>query len=136
MDLKEFVKESIVQISKGILEANEELRDTEGLVNPSSLIPEENTTPTVYRTGSPLYDYENVTRLAHTVNFDVAISAERGQNSGGGLKLSIASFGINGESKSSVNDKLVSRIQFNIPVIFPSDPQSEIKMSRYTVRPE
>lgn len=134
MDLKEFVKESIVQISNGILEANKELRDTDGLVNPSSLIPEQDTTPTVYRTGSPLYDDEtNVTRLAQTVNFDVAISAERGQNSGGGLKLSIASFGINGESKSSENDKLVSRIQFNIPVIFPSDPDSETKMSRYLV---
>jgi hypothetical protein len=117
MDLQEFIKESLVQISKGIIEANEALADTDAVVNPTGV--------QAYSTEAKAYGrvderFKDKDSIVHLVKFDVALHAEAGTETGGGLKLSIASIGVGAEGKSSDSEKSESRIQFDIPMVYPN----------------
>ena len=120
MDLKEFVKETIVQISKGIDEANTELADTEAMVNPIYVKMNSNDAQGYGRTKERQPNYGNPdSKLLQRVDFDVAVSVEAGQQGSAGAKLSIASIGIGAEGKTESSNKSESRIKFTIPVVFP-----------------
>ena len=117
MDLKDFVKESLVQISKGIEEANEELSGTGAMINPLNITINTESSQAYGRTGSPANKGDS--RVVENVDFDVAVVAEAGAQTNAGLKLSIASIGIGGDGQSNTKDKSESRIRFRIPVVFP-----------------
>lgn len=118
MDLKEFIKESLVQISKGITEANQELEGTGSLVNPSGI--RSNPNPNETESYARIIDTKKVgNEIVHWISFDVALHAESNSESGGGLKLSIASFGASANGKSSDGEKSESRVQFEIPMKYP-----------------
>lgn len=117
MDLKDFVKESLVQISKGINEANLELSETGAMINPLNITINTENSQAYGRTGKPANKGDS--RVVENVDFDVAVVAESGAQTNAGLKLSIASIGIGGDGQSNTKDKSESRIQFRIPVVFP-----------------
>ena len=119
MDLKDFVKESLVQISKGISEANEELEATGAMINPLNVIINTDKSQAYGRTGKPAYDVNGTSRVVEKVDFDVAVVAEAGAQTKAGIKLSIASIGLGADGQSNTKDKSESRIKFTIPVIFP-----------------
>jgi hypothetical protein len=76
MDLKDFVKESIVQISKGIEEANTELADSEAMVNPIYVSLNSNDAQGYGRTKKrDDSGFKNPdSKLLQKVDFDVAVS--------------------------------------------------------------
>lgn len=125
MNLNEFIKESIVQISNGIIGANEELKDTGAVVNPEHL--------KVYSENAKAFgrvekqDDEKYP-LVHLIEFDVAIEAGTGSSAGGGLNLSIASIGIGGKAETKSSNNTVSRLQFKIPMVFPTKDYFEKKI--------
>jgi hypothetical protein len=120
MDLKEFVKESIVQISKGIEEANAELKDSEAMVNPLYVTMNSKDEQGYGRTKQRNPDYANPgAKLIQKVDFDVAVSVEAGEQGSAGAKLSIASIGIGAEGKIESSNRSESRIKFSVPVVFP-----------------
>ena len=120
MDLKEFVKESIVQISKGIEEANSELNDSEAMVNPIYVQMHSNDAQGYGRTKERDPNYSDPdSKLLQKVSFDVAVSVEAGQQGSAGAKLSIASIGIGAEGKTESSNRSESRIKFSVPVVFP-----------------
>ena len=117
MNLNDFIKESIVQISNGIIGANEELEDTGAVVNPEHL--------KVYSENAKAFGRvekqdDEIHPLVHLIEFDVAIEAGTGSSAGGGLNLSVASIGIGGKAEKTSNNNTVSRLQFKIPMVFPT----------------
>ena len=120
MELKEFIKQSIIEISEAVEESNEYFssKSINAFVNPEF----------IYENGKDKraftmpFDEEspNENRFIENIDFDVAVTTG-GEISGeakGGIK--IASFEIGG--KGSVVDKQqnVSRIKFTIPVCLPT----------------
>lgn len=118
MDLKDFVKESLVQISKGIVEANQELQEIGAIINPLHVIVNSENSQAYGRTGtSP--NYHKNSRVVEKVEFDVAVVAEEGTQTKAGIKLSVATLGLNAGGQSNASDRSESRIKFTIPVVFP-----------------
>lgn len=117
MDLKDFVRESLVQIATGISEANEALAGTTAVVNPFNV--------QAYSTEAKAYGRLNDAfnakdALVELVDFDVAVTTESGTQTGGGIKISVASIGIGAEGKSTGAQSRESRIRFKIPMVYPS----------------
>ena len=118
MDLKEFVKETLVQISKGIEEANEELKDSAAIVNPLNITGHTENAQTYARTRGPSTQAPE-SRVVQPVKFDVAVVTESGVTGSAGAKLSIASIGIGAEGKKESSNSSESRISFVIPMVYP-----------------
>jgi hypothetical protein len=116
MDLKEFIRESLVQISEGIQEANEKLNESEACVNPHGIQAYSNEAKAYGRINRK---FDNKEQIVQLVDFDVALHADSGTETGGGLKLSIASIGVGADAKSSEKSSSESRIKFSIPMVYP-----------------
>ena len=101
MDLKEFTKQTLVQIVEGVKEANNIIANNNAHIHVSN----------------NRCDYGKQYPITN-VDFDVAITATEteGANGGGGLKVaSLLSIGGGVESKSE--NQTVSRIKYTIPLV-------------------
>lgn len=118
MDLKDFIANSLTQIAEGILAASEALANTDAEVNPTNLATHSNNAQGFGRTEGP----EDVKRgrLVERVTFDVAVTTEGETKGNAGLKVGIASFGLNAGGELTDKTGQASRIQFAIPMVFPS----------------
>jgi len=120
MDLKDFIKESIVQIAKGIDEANKDLENSDAMVNPIYVKTYSDSAQSYGRTKQRDPAFQNPdSKIVQRVEFDVAVVAETGKQGTAGAKISIASIGIGGEGKTESSNKSESRIKFAIPVVYP-----------------
>lgn len=111
MDLKEFTKQTLVQIVEGAIEANDLLADTGARV--VSEAPNNAKNCIIRREGMI-----NVI----DVDFDVAISVTEleGANGGGGLKVaSLLSIGGGVENKSE--NQTISRVKYTLPLVLKND---------------
>jgi len=106
MELEEFVQTTLVQIMRGIMSAQKEWDSKSsgyGVISPAWDGPD---------------DFVNRTQ---GVNFDVAVTAakksERG--GGGGIKV-IAAFEASGKISNSAENSTVSRISFSVPILPPT----------------
>ncbi|ANB67639.1 hypothetical protein [Aeromonas veronii] len=103
MQLDEFVKTSIVQIAKGVKDAQEEVRAFGGAVNPSQ-----------YSIGG----YSKPDK--EKIEFDVALVVQDSTSSEVGGKLSVASmFGMSGKHSGNDSYQQTSRVKFNVHVDLP-----------------
>lgn len=118
MDLKDFIATSLSQIAEGILAASESLAETDAVVNPTHLATHSRDAQGFGRTLLP--DQSERGRLVERVNFDVAVTTEDSTAGKAGLKVGSASFGINAGGDMSSKAGQASRIQFGIPMVFPS----------------
>jgi hypothetical protein len=121
MDLKDFISTSLTQIAEGILAASEALKDTDAVVNPTQLVTHSNSAQGFGRTlKADDATYLSVTRLVERVTFDVAVTTEGSTQGSAGLKVGIGSVGIKvgGDMQDKAGQE--SRIQFTIPMVFPS----------------
>jgi hypothetical protein len=116
MDLKDFITQSLVQIANGIIEANEQLAGTTAVVNPANIQAYSNEAKAYGRLNKAFSEKDALVEL---VEFDVAVTTESGTQTGGGLKISIASIGVGAEGKSTGAQSRESRIKFNIPMVYP-----------------
>lgn len=104
MELDIFLKEALVQISRGIQIANEEL-------SPTRKKPDGTELPKLY-----LLAPGTKQEQGHGIHFDVAITSSTTDEGNGGVKvkLAVVEVDIGGKLKSS--EKAVSRIQFSVNV--------------------
>jgi len=118
MELQEFVKEALAQISQGVKDAQNSVRDIGGYVNPTVNCAE----------GKSEMVYFGETAQGHhvfLVDFDVAISAADKTTAEGGAKLAVATFlSIGGSGGSDSESKSTSRVRFKVPLALPFDQQS------------
>ena len=115
--LKDFIKEALTQIVDANTEFNAEKSGTGA-----------NTNPMVYAYGEAMAsqgffrtpDGQNIV----TINFDVAISAEEGERSGGsgGIKV-LSVFSAEGGMEQATTNTSVSRVRFPIPLRLPGKVQ-------------
>ena len=129
MDLKEFVSETLVSIVDGIKDAQQKSRDLGASVNPGGLMRNKDSVST-----NSIWDNRN-NNYAQPVSFDIAITAEDSAQGGAKVKVLSGIFGgdIGGEKGSK--NVLASRIQFSVPVLFPTE-EIEDSAARTVQRPD
>lgn len=126
MDLKDFVKETLVQISKGVQESIEDVRESGGFTNPAASGSTKGESSSHF--GS-MGDGQNV----FLVEFDVAVTVDEKSEVSGGGKLKVAGvFSVGGEAGSGSTSSSTNRVSFRIPLALPVDPVSreEVKQRR------
>jgi hypothetical protein len=109
MELQEFIKQTLVQITKGITDAQNELKDTECLINPMGYSSASNQIIEGVQNNS-----RSIQKIKMNIVLDVTNSS--GSNSGIGVSRIIKAGIDNTESK---NEKEVTTVEFEIPISFP-----------------
>ena len=108
MELKEFIKEVLADITNAISESQSELNNG-SIISPS--LPNAISTKTIE-------DSKN-NRLISQIDFEVALVTENKQNNskeiGGNIK--VLSAGLNGDKSNRIEN--VSHIRFSIPIVLP-----------------
>lgn len=113
MELKEFVRETLVQITNGVKEAQVECQKAGGLINPMLSIPKAKRSPDGdLRVGD---EYYPATQVEFTVGLTESNTATG--KAGIGVFLSQVSFG--GESSKGSSSQSVTSVRFSITAVFP-----------------
>lgn len=111
MELRQFVSDALVEIFEGVKDAKKKLSD-EGGINPAPM--------------GNAADYAGTTgfmacgrKIATFVDFDVAVTAAEGTGTKGGIGVFAGVVGLGSQGQSSESNSKVSRIRFQVPVLFP-----------------
>lgn len=112
MELKEFIKTAIADITGAVSELQNEL-DNGAIVSPSLPNPISNTTVI-----DP--DNDKVNRRISQIDFDVAITVGDTSAIGAGVKAGIQIFSAKIGGESQTHTENVSRMTFSIPVVLPT----------------
>ena len=104
MDLESFIKETLVQISKGVSSANNELAPERKNKDGTDL-------PKLF-----LLPPGTKQDLGHGVHFDVAITTQTSDEGGSGLKVRLAVVDANLGAKLATSHESVSRVQFSVNI--------------------
>jgi hypothetical protein len=110
VELKEFVTESIIQITKGITKAQEDLKEEWVRINPKP-------NAGVNVISPMLYTAENGAGV-FPLTFDVAVSAED-KEGGGGFGIKVLNVGVNFKDGSQESKSTISRVTFSVPIAYP-----------------
>lgn len=128
MELKEFIKEALVQISEGIEAAQTEVRDCGGFVNPA------------HRASTKTSDTSHFGAVGNgknifLVDFDVSISVVEGTETDAQAKLNVASLlSLGAGGKSEQNSTATNKISFKVPIALPTDSVSEEQLKDQDAR--
>lgn len=116
MDLKEFIKETIVQVTEAIIESNEELKVKGAIVNPGKIKVNSDSSQAYGRESRQI---EHQSRIVQKLEFDVAVVAQDEKSAGAGAKISVMSLKLGADGEVNYTNKSESRIKFAIPIIYP-----------------
>jgi hypothetical protein len=118
MDLKEFVKETIVQVVNGIADANAALSSDTAFVASSNIQTDNNFKYTTDKNGCKHYVTD--------VDFDVAITVQNSKTQGGGVYITVPVLGeIGGKGSRENTNASISRIKFSLPLALPTEPEDK-----------
>lgn len=106
MDLKTFVSTTITQICEGVKVAIDEAAKSGAKVNPGH---------SQYFEKQQSVSTANGIFKVREIEFDVAIAAEEGTQSGGTFSLKV--LGVSGESRQGTST--TNRVKFSVPVVLP-----------------
>ena len=109
MELKEFIKTAITDITEAVSELQSELNNG-AIVNPTLPNPIALKTLTV----------DNESRPIEQLAFDVAVTATEASGIDGSAKAGISIFGAKIGTESSAKTENVSRLTFSVPIVFPT----------------
>jgi len=117
VSLKQFVAEAVSQIVEGVVEAQERVGKLKGTVNPTKV----NLGATFQQEHSVSADSEgySTSNVVQPVSFDVAITAEEGTGTKGGIGVVIGLFNLGAAGHSDAKSSAVSRVQFTVPLLLP-----------------
>lgn len=104
MELKDFIKTTIRDISDAVTELNDEMGDKGLIVNPI---------PNNYSEGM-IYTEDN--RWVQKIEFNLSVTTSDKTEAGGGLKINIIKAGIS----NAKNDESTSSLRFHVTVALPS----------------
>jgi hypothetical protein len=97
MELREFVKQSLVDIVAGVSESMNDISQLGGKVNRSF----------------------NEREATQDIIFDVAVTASESMTGTGTGGIKVMGMGIEGELSADGKQSITSRLQFKVPVTFP-----------------
>ncbi len=122
MELHEFISQTLVQISKGIEDANTNLSESQGIVNPRNIIINHSSNADIYAHLS--MDNDERRRVVEKIDFDVAVTVTKGTETKGGIGIAVGTIGIGSQGKSDAENVLQNRIKFTIPMAFPNGDEN------------
>ncbi|MFA0405215.1 hypothetical protein [Vibrio sp. 10N.222.52.C12] len=108
MQLDEFVKETLVQIAKGVNEASSSVSELGGAVNP---LPDE---------VDVSFETYKVKPQKQAIKFDIAIQVKESTDSEASGKATLSVFSIGGGVKSLDESNIAHRVTFEVPMDLPS----------------
>jgi len=111
MNLKEFVAETLKQITQGVKEAQAEVAEG-AVVNPKIWMAQRSEAANMKILES------NGGQWIHLVDFDVAISVDKSTETKGGLGLFVGPVALGSQGQSNSENSSVSRIKFQVPIAF------------------
>ncbi|MGR5093772.1 hypothetical protein ACPV5O_11375 [Vibrio maritimus] len=120
MLLDEYIKETLVQISKGVKEASEVVEQYGGRVNPANI----NTTHSNNGVGKIVSVDKEVRPEKQTIKFDIALQVKESSDVDAGAKAKLAVLSIGGGVKSLDESQTAHRVQFEIPIDLPTNIQA------------
>ena len=109
MELKDFIKETLIQINEGVIEAQNSIKDSGALINPQGFHQGENLK--IGYAG----EYQHVQKVKLSVAVNVV---ENSEMKGGVGMISVFSLGLSGKV-SDVNT-VTNRIEFEVPISLPT----------------
>jgi len=118
MDIKEFIKNTLVELVEAVNEANEEVHKKYPNNNKIGTITHHNDSPLV-RSGDFYY-------IVRDCELDIAVSATKSSSKEGGAKIAVIDIG----ADKKVEEKNASRVKISIPIAFLSDEQKNIRGSK------
>lgn len=114
MDLKEFTKETLVQIVQGVKEANEVLEQYNASIPGKTIRTAES---------NVFVDSERSYANAIDIDFDVAVTATETDGTKGGGEIRVAQLLFGGiEASNSTENQSISRVKFTIPLVLENRP--------------
>lgn len=122
MDLETFIRETLIQISKGVESANVSLKGTPTVVNPRNVTGRggyQDAKLKVYGYIDHSRDQEYF-RPVELVEFDVAVHASEETGGKSGAGIFVAAIGIGAQENKESTSSTMSRIKFQIPIALPS----------------
>ncbi|WP_394749575.1 hypothetical protein [Spongiimicrobium salis] len=108
MDLKDFIKQTLIEITNGVTEAQQEIKDSGAYINPEGFHTGEHVRSNYSR------EYRHVQKVKMSVGVNVV---ENSEMKGGAGIISVLSLGVSGKV-SDVNT-ITNRIEFEIPISLP-----------------
>lgn len=118
MDLREFVKEALVEIATAVSEAGAELEASGAIVNPKDAA--------TAAAGHSIYGYMlkesekgDYRRPVHLIEFDVSVTASDKTGTKGGIGVVVAGIGLGSQGQSEAANSVYSRLQFKVPIALP-----------------
>lgn len=115
MDITDFIKETIKQISDGVYAASIECSQSDVIVNPTISVGE-NGEYFIPRNPSVV----NMQRRVQTISFDIAVEASETIEKGGQTGVSIHVVTGKGNFSNHNTNSTISRICFSVPVCLPT----------------
>lgn len=118
MDLKDFIKEAIKDISEAISETNGELSEVGTIVNPKDVHPATKNED-VYGYLLKEQESSDYRRPVHLIRFDVAVSSATKKDGKEGIGVNVVGIKIGKDGTQADESSMNSRLQFSIPVALP-----------------
>jgi hypothetical protein len=118
MNLQQFIKETLVQITHGIIEADEAVAPTGAAVNPRDVVHN--------KRGEGPYGYYaedakgQFRRAIESIDFDVVVTVTEGTETKGGIGIHVGAVGLGSAGKSGKENSSESRIRFSVPLLIPN----------------
>lgn len=114
MELREFVKESLIQIVRGVSDAQIDLASSKSL---GSISPEIRNSRDALESKGILLTPEGTP--VQTVEFDVSVTATEGTGTKGSIGIAVGFLGLGSQGQSSQANANTSRLKFSVPLSLP-----------------
>lgn len=108
MELKEFIKETLIQIVEGVKEAQKDLKDSNCVINPAIHKDEKPVVSGMHKENTIPKDVE--------VHFEVILSQGELSGTKNGIGVMFATIGIGGQTKTDESNSSVTCVKFSVPL--------------------
>lgn len=112
MNLKDFTKQALVQISEAVAEANQEMSKNGAFVISSNA----DNTQRMYAK-----DEDGNAHVSIDVDFDIAVTASNQEESKTGALAVVSLFSLGASTEEKVDHQEISRIKFSHPLALPNE---------------
>lgn len=112
MELRVFVKETLLQIAGGIAGAQKEGSNLRASFNPSGY----------QKQMDHLFFNHHLPAYPQDIAFDVAVTVRDSASAEGGAGILVAVLGVAGKAGTESQTEAISRVRFTVPVQLPTQP--------------
>ncbi|EGK03400.1 hypothetical protein [Dysgonomonas mossii] len=110
MELKEFVKETLIQITEGVMEAQEECFKSGGLINPMLAVKTSN---------EEVYKHHDSDYPATKITFKVGLTESDTKDNKKGIGVFLGKMSLGAESSKGSEIQSVTSIEFSVVAVLP-----------------